>query len=439
MNVLTVGQKIKKIRKEISLPYHKVTQAELAGNGISTSSIGHLEKGDLKINNHLARVIIENASTIAKKNGKEFNYTVEWLMEDREHEVHDLIRTHIIELRSNPTDSEFKKIKFKIDFLCSTEKVESNQLFVIHDCYTKYYEKSDVNLAKASLLKMYEIASKTNNLVQQLYVIKWITYIASLLERWEDIITWGNIAVSLSYKKNIELFMKKIYFNMAIAYKFTNQFQECNKYLELIENNYTLEENEQFDISILKADCYKEMNEYSLANKIFMGLLGKLKSINDPYRYAMIYTNMADLKCKENDLEAIELIQKALNIKMPNELKFKFKETQMLHIALKIYTNFKYDFNETYNTFINLWGIALITKEYNLQFESINILYNYSLISNDIKLMKKLLKKIQELNFNDAKKNILYFKILSQLYRNNDKDFENELLIGFNLTNKAEI
>lgn len=439
MNVLTIGQKIKKIRREISLPYHRVTQSELAGNGISKSSIGHLEKGDLKINNHLARVIIENASTIAKKNGKEFNYTVEWLMEDRKQEVHDLIRKHILELKSNPTDKQFESVKTKLDFLCSTEKVKSNQLFVIYDTYAKYYKNKNLNVVKGNLLKMYELANKEDNISQQLYVIEKFTVIYSLLEKWEDVITWGKVAISLSYKKYIKLFMKFIYFNMAMAYKMDNKFQECNKLLELLENNYSLNKSEKFDIDILRAHCFKRNKDFNSASEILYCLLEESQNENDWYKLSMAYVNIADLKYEANDIESISFMQKAFKIEFPNDLKFKFKQAEMLYTALKIYIKFKCDFKDIYEIFENLCAVSLITKEYNLQFKAISLVYNYNMYLQNSSLLKLLLTKLKNLQFNDSKKSILYFKILGQLYAINDKDFKNELLNGFNLANSIEI
>ncbi|URZ05868.1 helix-turn-helix domain-containing protein [Clostridium felsineum] len=413
----TAGEKLRYLRKKYNL-----TQEELVGKEKKDYYISKIENGHRKLDYSTANIINNVINAKVQEIGvkTDVEVTIEWLMADVKKQIKYILKKYIMELNVNPSKEKIENVITKIKELEKIDKVEDYQIFRFFYCCFQYFKKNDLKIAREYLSKMQEITSRNKYILRELYVIKEMTYVNALLEKYEDIVIWGNISKTISKSKNVKFFMKKIEFNMVLAFYMLKKFEICKEMIKYIENEYEFDEEEQFDIEIMKVNCLKVNKKYHQAEKVLDNLI---KKTNDSYRSIMCINNIAEIKYLNNSKEAIGIIKKALTIEVPSDISFKVREAELLKNALDIYIKFNYYSIEINNVFEKLYDITILLGDYKLMIKAISSMFNYYKMKNNLKGMRNLLYRLEKLEVNNSQKGILLCKIIMYLVLK-DKTFE---------------
>ncbi|GLC32884.1 helix-turn-helix domain-containing protein [Clostridium omnivorum] len=322
--ILSPGEKIRKLRILLG-----ATQADIAGEDVTRNLISELERHKNKLSLKTAKAIATNINNYVIKNNIDFErVSDEDLLEDSKVQVNKVIKKLIKKLdniKLTQKYNEFVNLKDEIDdlickyetlidpeFKCNIYKLYSDIYFQFHEL-----EKSEIYA-----LKCYDEALISNNNLILVDVLMTRIKILWRTNREREIVILAKYALYIYEINKLKdaLIIKKIYYNMALAYKTIKEQQTCIYWLEKLEQNFMLENKEYCDIKILKANCYLELLEYNKAEKLYLETLELAKKVNNITAITKIYKNLAFSYYKLNDYsKAIEYANIALDIKNNDE------------------------------------------------------------------------------------------------------------------------
>lgn len=416
----TTGDKLKYLRKITG-----ATLAEIGGDKLSKAIVCNIEHNRRQLNlkeaNYIAKII--NSKAQKRKLELNINVTGKWLMADLNQQIDICVKEFISKLEYKLNQQEYEYAKKELNEIKRNGDISDAQSYVIYNICAKWFMKRNFNVAKEYLLRMYELASKKGDINKQIYVLKQLTNVCMFLKDYKEVIIWRNLANTYCVKKYIPNFVRDIEFNKALALHALKNFKECKESLECLKK-FTLGIKESVDVQLLKAECEKELTNLDLSENILINLL-KI-NMDDVYRKANIYSHMAEIKYLKGNNAAIEYINRALAVKLEQDLKFKFVENEIAYNALRIYI--KFNVNQVAEMFEKICYISKTIKNYNIYIKAVTELYEYYSQNNNMGALKSLLIELENLQYKNDKIIVLYYKILKVLYKTQDNVCKNELI-----------
>ncbi|AAK81616.1 helix-turn-helix domain-containing protein [Clostridium acetobutylicum] len=117
-SILTIGEKIKKLRSE-----YKLNQDDIVGTELTRNLISQIEHGKANLTRSTAELIIRNTKDILEKRGETLDegINVEYLLETEESQAKKVIASYIQDLKeiSVYKDNRFNVLLEKIENLLS--------------------------------------------------------------------------------------------------------------------------------------------------------------------------------------------------------------------------------------------------------------------------------------------------------------------------------
>lgn len=275
MDILSLGQKVKKLRKEKGM-----TLKDLAGNRITAAQISHIERDK----SYPSQDLLEYFS-------QKLEVSIDYLLESKEMQAKKIAANLLLKseiLIQTGKSAEAKKelsrvLGLCLDFDISEECAKGNYLYGLMFKEDNQYKKALEMMEKALVLYIkvlsWEGAARCYLELGKIYTLNGF-YDPSIhmLHQSETIIRDNKI-------KNLEL-EKEIYISIAYAYIKNNQRQESKAYAQKAENL----SNKLGDFKS------RGMNYYLIANNYFQSL---------EYDLAKKYFNMA-LKSFEEEKKLLE-------------------------------------------------------------------------------------------------------------------------------------
>jgi len=227
--ILSPGQRLKKIRKQL-----KLRQEELAGSKFSKNYISMFENSKRNINVINAAYLAEQVNNLAVQKGKEIRITSSYFLKSKE------------DIAKEKCEHWINQVEVNLNL--TLEQVYMNLYKTIHIA-TKY--SLNIFIAKALYLKGIFTLQNENYDCSMTHFLEALTYFA--LEN--DFISIGDIYIKLGI----------------ILYKQGN-YRQAIVYFNLAQ--YTLHENEYLndeaieDINYHKILCYYELGRYGIAQNL---------------------------------------------------------------------------------------------------------------------------------------------------------------------------
>jgi tetratricopeptide (TPR) repeat protein len=291
MEILSPGQKIRKIRKEF-----KISQKEITGGEITRELISIVENDRSNLTPAVAKIITDNINRICKEKNIDFNLNIDYLLED-------------VNAQSNKIASKY------IDFLCInldniskdfTEDIKEMELFLMkYDVPEKkmiIYEKigdilktqKEFNRSYIYYIKAFENHNRLFNDIRLFKLLQKMGNVCICLGKYKEAMDFNNLA--LVYNDNISEDLRyKVFFNNVLAHMYLKEYNKALIELVHIETTFkTLTKDNIFDLSILKVNCLRWQNFYSDAFKINEYLLSTLDD-SDIEKIILITANILDI------------------------------------------------------------------------------------------------------------------------------------------------
>ncbi|KHD35437.1 hypothetical protein NL50_13110 [Clostridium acetobutylicum] len=311
-SILTIGEKIKKLRSE-----YRLNQDDIVGTELTRNLISQIEHGKANLTRSTAELIIRNTKDILEKRGETLDegINVEYLLETEESQAKKVIASYIQELKeiSVYKDNHFNELLEKIESLLFKWEFGDLKIQICEiagDYYTSrndyikayiYYEnvkyligcQTDMKRVISIFRKLSTVYFYTGNFDDGIRVCK---YVLGRFTEMED-----------KYKCIFT-------FNMSLYYNYLGEYGKSLNIItgfeSVIKATY---EDRYYKVLLLKADCYYALGRYAESLSIYNDLIN-ITEKDDFNNLCVYYNNMSQvyLRMGKRDM-AVNYINTVIN------------------------------------------------------------------------------------------------------------------------------
>lgn len=415
MEILSLGEKIKKLRKEKNL-----TLKELAGDRITAAQISHIERDK----SHTSYELLEYLAG-------QLEVSVDYLLETKEMQAKKITDNLIIQSEIHIKCRDLQKAKEEINkvmTICTDYQLIENYgrcnfLLATINLNQKDYNAAMINFEK-SLYFFIQKDDKEN--IAKCYINIGKIYMQenfykgaiSNFKFAEDMMTENNIT-----DVNIQ---KDLYSNISYCYTQLGEDSSALEYIERVKHlDVSINSREEADLIVLKANKLLNAGRYEESREYFKSALDLLDKETNKTELANVYLRVCEVyeNVGEND-KALEYCKKAYDIKKNDE------DECMLDVITKIIGSYielgNYEESRKYSKI----ALASSIKSKNKYFEYKALKYYSKIYKKEkederaIEYLIKCINIIKELEDNKTLAD-LYIEI-GQLYSNISKEKELE-------------
>lgn len=337
MNILSLGEKIKKLRKEKNM-----TLKELAGDRITAAQISHIERDK----SHTSRELLEYLAS-------QLDVSVDYLLETKEMQSKKLTDNLILQgeilIKCNDLEKAEDQLNEAIK-ICDEYKVLDNYAtcnFLLADINFKKgkYSESVMGYEKALY---YFIKNNDKDKLYKCYLN--IGKIYMIEEFYKGAILQFEFSEGILNEIQVEDvdIYKDLYSKMAYCYiKLDNNEKSLdyiNKMDEIdIKNNL----EEELDVLILKANNFLNVGEFEKSKEYFKKALEILDKEKNKTELASIYLTISEIYKSVGKLDrSLEYSQRVYDIKKSDEDEYMMKS--LFRIIETYISNYEYDMAKKY-------------------------------------------------------------------------------------------
>ena len=316
MDILSLGEKIKKLRKEKNM-----TLKELAGDRITAAQISHIERDK----SHTSHELLDYLS-------QKLEVSVDYLLETKEMQSRRITDNLILQSEIHIKRGELEKAEELINEIlniCKNYNLIDNYAKCNFLLGTINIKKEDYNLVVGNLEKALYYFIKDNDkenifrcylnigkvYVQEAFFKGAITHLGFA----EDLLTEGQI-------EDMDVH-KDLYSNMAYSYMKLNDSEKSLYYINKI-SDIEMQNNikDEIDMLLLKANNFLKVGKYDDSKECFKRALELLEEEENKSGIANVYLRISDIyKNLGNIDKVLEYSQKAYDINKNSEDKITIK------------------------------------------------------------------------------------------------------------------
>jgi len=201
---LTPGEKLVKFRKK-----YKITQADLAGEDLSRTSLGMIETGKRSLTSNLAQFLEENFIKIFKERGITDEINMDELLKSKEVQAHEYLELIITEDINKISDSMWT-VDEALIIVENKEKSHFSKII-----YKKYLGENDYANSKKYLLNYFHFYDKEKNSIAEILDLMKIN--EKLNEYEKNVDTYDFFYDEIFVSENIEYFSKiRVFYGRAL-------------------------------------------------------------------------------------------------------------------------------------------------------------------------------------------------------------------------------
>lgn len=318
MNIVSTGEKIKKLRTDIGLK-----QDDISNDEITRSLISMIENNKRNLTYRTAKIIATELNKYYVNLGAEI--TPDLLMESEVQQAQRIIREKLDEMQQlleNPTPGTegqvYQSFQKLIDF--AKEWKLEEMIANLHEARGKFYYKTyQYNKALEDTFDSlgYHIKEENYDKVTHLY-----NYIGSCyyqLNLPEQALIYYQIVekiIEAHQPINSQKIKSFILKNKILCFRKLKKFDMALKIIIDFKKFYKNEDKHLYEVLLMEANTYRDIHNYEKAYKLYNKLLKKSDSLN-PDLLLLIYENLADIAQKKGDyqisLKYIELAYRYIN------------------------------------------------------------------------------------------------------------------------------
>lgn len=414
IELLTQGEKLKKLRKELNLK-----QSDIATPNITREFISMVENGKRNLSNKSSKELVEFiASKYELENPNDYFFFSRTLEEDI---------IYYFENNSLKELNELKQFKTIIEKF-NVPEIKMKVCYLIANSYGKSY------LYEESKLFYYEslqYAYKLNDLEYQLKIFNNLGAVLYELCYYQDSIYFYNEAIKLSTSEKLEhnldyynKYIESIVYNLLLSYNqlddYISFYNLIKKFSKFLPNKYDSKYDKFYIIAILFLEKSKYYEDYN-------SLIESVLETNSTELKRAIFTSKALNNYRKNNLDtSLKLVEESVSIKKAStEVTNVDVHNLILLTNLKktAYVDEKIDEYKLYDK-KSILCPAILT----LIYSKLSLKYFDKIIDN-IKLLMSLYKKTNQYK-EILKLNQLILLNKNDIFQNNDSylKFLNEII-----------
>ena len=409
---LSPGEKLRQARFELD-----ITQEQLACEKLSRRAISTIESGSRKLNYFAANIIVQRVNELQKqlRQALDYDFTVDYLMEDIETQVTKEIE-HIIEKLSNNKNEQIcDELIKRAERIGKEYSVNEDLMIKINNLAIEFNLKTyNLNNALYFTNKNLKIFYSRKDDLNAFFMQCHQTRIYSLLEDYKSVISLSRtIDINDEIKKRKEYL--SVCYNTALAYYYLNNYRDSMFWLEKIKQN-ELPISRKLDILNLKSNIlgrqalYEESEKYSL----YIAKEARENSLYD--LEANSYSNISEVyRLKNESSKALEYINKALELNIQNYTFSMniYRNALLVNLMCNLDSNIKKYFEEAFK-------YSTILKRKKVQFQLLNIYLKYCCEKKNKNEVKNILELLQKSEYNEIDTGVL--ALTAKAFMLNDED-----------------
>ena len=312
MEFLSVGEKLKKLRKQLNMK-----QEDLADTNITRAFISMIEIGKRSLNRDSSLVLINKFRVKASALGIELDVDDLYLTRNAIEDAELYCIQKLQNINSIPDIKEIVQIGniYKLGSVLALAYTQlGDTIFEERDyigAFTSY----------VSALEYYRNLGITDK-YPYLYNMMGRCKISQL--QFTEALTYFNFADHHALLQNNQSIRNRVIYNIAVCNKKLGRIEECIKYIDIYLSICDREQDFSVYIyaNILKSTCYEANNLFDKSIDLLKGLLKNFNSISEPL-LGLIYNNLGILYFKEKmfdrSLEYFDISEKIrASIDKPN-------------------------------------------------------------------------------------------------------------------------
>ncbi|URZ14917.1 helix-turn-helix domain-containing protein [Clostridium felsineum] len=291
-NIMTVGEKIKKLRSE-----YKLNQDDIVGTELTRNLISQIEHGKANLTRSTAELIIRNTSDILKHRGIPIdkNLNVDYLLEDENEQAKKIINKYIRDLKDASffKDNRFSELLKSVENMLVQWDFPELKIEICEIAGDYFTSKNEFYRASIYFENIRYLVNSKESLSKLIPALRKLSIVYYYMGRFKEGINVCKYA--LDRFADMEEEYKGIFmFNMALYYNDLGQYEKALKVLEDFQYAIKLtDKQKQNKVELLRASCLHATKHYAEALNINIHLL-KSASKDDIKNMCLYYGNLAE-------------------------------------------------------------------------------------------------------------------------------------------------
>lgn len=312
---VTVGENLKRIRKDLGLRQH-----EVAGEDITRNLISLIENNKAVLYDTAANIMAKNINKKMSEKGLNIYIKPEDLLNPERYDARKKADEYILELENalinNSFSYDIEDLNELEAFLNKWDLVDKKvriyellgDIFYISNNKSKeyyyYFKALESSYDFPHMKERYILASK-------------LAYTCIVTEKYDETISLCKYTLA-NQNDMPHVNRGTLNYNIGLAYKKLKEFDKSLEALNSAEKHFTLVNNIERikNVLILKANCYYHIGDYDTAIENYF----KVLDISDDSKYdeiCILYINIIQIYIKKNDKENIEKFFDKVMLNLP--------------------------------------------------------------------------------------------------------------------------
>jgi len=303
MEILSPGQKIRKIRKEL-----KINQKEITGGEITRELISIIENDKSTLTPTVAQIITDNINRICEEKNIDFSLNTEYLLEDIDSQTDKIASKYIDFLSINEDDisKDFSKTIEKIESFLIKYNVREKKMIIYEKIGDIFKKQKEYNKSYIYYIKAFENHNRLFNDTRLFNLLYKLGGICIYLGKDKEALDFNNLALMYNYNIPEDLRFKVIH-NNALAYINLKEYDRALLEIKHIENTFeNLTKQYTFSYNVLKVICLRYKKFYNDAFKLSEYMLSTLDN-DDTENIILITVNILDIYTAIKDIKNVRV------------------------------------------------------------------------------------------------------------------------------------
>jgi len=303
MEILSPGQKIRKIRKEL-----KINQKEITGGEITRELISMIENDKSTLTPTVAQIITDNINRICKEKNMDFSLDAEYLLEDINSQTDKIASKYIdfLSINEDNISKDFSNDIEEIELFLIKYDVPKKKMVIYEKIGDIFKKQNEFNKSYIYYIKAFENHNRLFNDTRLFNLLYKLGSICIYIGKYKEALDFNNLA--LMYNNSIAEDLKyKVLVNNVLAYMHNSEHDKALLEIEHVENTFrTLTKEDIFELNVLKANCLRYKKFYSDVLKINESMLSNLDD-QDTEKIILITANILDVYTVLKDTKNVKI------------------------------------------------------------------------------------------------------------------------------------
>lgn len=435
-NLLTPGEKIRKIRRSFN-----IIQSDLTDGKITRNLISLIENNRAELKESTAKIIADSINRICKERNIDFTVTPHDLLMNNTMQADKMLDDLIILVNNNSNNKhyDFSPVINEAEKLIKHNPDLKKIIDFYLDLGDSFILRNDYWQAYVFYFKAYEHLDFKK---QPIYIARTtieLSYCCNILAKFSETVQIINPVLSLNIKIP-PVYKYKLILNKALAQKNLKEYMNSINSLHELDN-IKLDNTHYFNVKILEANCYRDLGDFNNSLDIYYELYNE-KYCNDSTKYLTVLCNIIDTYVNMNEPDKLRVfLNEAMNILKQPSLEINNHYSFPIYHDIENAALHMKSYDDAIIVLTKKLKEARESKRFDLQFDSLNNLFLIYLHKKEYNKLEYLKPYLMDLLNNDNKKeyHTLIYKYISMYSMQNKKEHIDSLVsYALNLNSKLK-